>query len=57
MATVRNRSDGKWYLYNDDKVYQVRLFYIQVADVPKMVMNQSAYVLFYQRKSSENFFR
>ncbi|KAM3130160.1 hypothetical protein pb186bvf_017763 [Paramecium bursaria] len=44
FAYCKNRNDQKWYLYNDESVYQVQ-------DAQKSIVNEYAYVLFYQRQT------
>ncbi|CAD8138896.1 unnamed protein product [Paramecium pentaurelia] len=49
ISICKHRLDNQWYMYNDDSV-------LKIQDLEKAIVNQYAYVLFYQ-KQTDNIFR
>ncbi|CAD8054638.1 unnamed protein product [Paramecium sonneborni] len=49
LSICKHRIDNQWYMYNDDSVFKIQ-------DPEKTIVNDQAYVLFYQKKT-ETIFR
>lgn len=47
-AACRNPYDNQWYLYDDTKVTNISQ---QTSDISSVLVNNSAYILFYQKRS------